>query len=224
MARSERQEDGRGAVGDHDQRARHARARALRPRPPPGAAPRAPAPAGAAAGRRAARRAPAEVTSGAASRGRGPRPPVRADGPGRRGGPPANVPGRRRTPGPQRAGPPRSGRAAGRARGPPDAVRAAAVRPARRRAVSALVISTTLAEGSFQINKLQDSTSSARDGSGRPWRSRSRRRSRHQVIEQRASQLGMRRPGELRFVDLKTGKIRLTGPRGRGRQRPGYTP
>ncbi len=90
--------------------------------------------------------------------------------------------------------------------------------------VSALVISTTLAEGSFQINKLQDSTSAL---------ARQRQTLEEQVaqaqsapvIEQRASQLGMRRPGELLFVDLKTGKTTNDGPTWIGAvNAPGYAP
>jgi hypothetical protein len=90
--------------------------------------------------------------------------------------------------------------------------------------ISALVISTTLAEGSFQINKLQDSTSAL---------ARQRQTLQEQVaqaqsapvIEQRASQLGMRRPGELMFVDLKTGKTTNDGPTWVGAvNAPGYAP
>jgi hypothetical protein len=90
--------------------------------------------------------------------------------------------------------------------------------------ISALVISTTLAEGSFQINKLQDSTSAL---------ARQRQTLQEQVaqaqsapvIEQRASQLGMRRPGELLFVDLKTGKTTNDGPTWIGAvNAPGYAP
>jgi hypothetical protein len=90
--------------------------------------------------------------------------------------------------------------------------------------VSALVISTTLAEGSFQINKLQDSTSSL---------ARQRQTLEDQVaqaqsapvIAQQASQLGMRRPVELQFVNLKTGKVTDTGPTWSGADNaPGYAP
>jgi cell division protein FtsB len=90
--------------------------------------------------------------------------------------------------------------------------------------VSALVISTTLAEGSFQINKLQDSTSAL---------ARQRQTLEEQVaqaqsapvIEQRASKLGMRRPGELLFIDLKTGKTTNDGPTWIGAvNAPGYAP
>ena len=90
--------------------------------------------------------------------------------------------------------------------------------------VSALVISTTLAQGSFQINKLQDSTSAL---------ARQRQTLEEQVaqaqsapvIEQRASKLGMRRPRELLFIDLKTGKTTNDGPTWIGAvNAPGYAP
>jgi hypothetical protein len=90
--------------------------------------------------------------------------------------------------------------------------------------VSALVISTTLAEGSFQINKLQDSTSSL---------ARQRQTLEDQVaqaqsapvIAQQASQLGMRRPTELQYVDLKAGKVTTTGPAFIGAATaPGFAP
>ncbi|HEX7161164.1 MAG TPA: hypothetical protein VF223_07995, partial [Trebonia sp.] len=90
--------------------------------------------------------------------------------------------------------------------------------------VSALVISTTLAEGSFQINKLQDSTSSlARQR--QTLEDQVAQAQSAQVIAQRASQLGMRRPGELQFVNLKTGKVTSTGPTWSGAAHaPGYAP
>ncbi len=90
--------------------------------------------------------------------------------------------------------------------------------------VSALVISTTLAEGSFQINKLQDSTSSlARQR--QTLEEQVAQAQSAQVIEQRAAELGMRRPGELRFVNLKTGKVTNDGPTWIGAvNAPGYAP
>jgi hypothetical protein len=90
--------------------------------------------------------------------------------------------------------------------------------------ISALVISTTLAEGSFQITNLQASTSSL---------ARQRQTLEEQVaqaqsspqIYQRAIQLGMRRPGELQFIDLKTGKTTNDGPTWSGAvNAPGYAP
>jgi hypothetical protein len=90
--------------------------------------------------------------------------------------------------------------------------------------ISALVISTTLAEGSFQITNLQNSTSSL---------ARQRQTLEEEVaqaqsspqIYQRAVQLGMRRPGELQFIDLKTGKTANDGPTWIGAvNAPGYAP
>ena len=90
--------------------------------------------------------------------------------------------------------------------------------------ISALVISTTLAEGSFQITNLQHSTSSL---------ARQRQTLEEEVaqaqsspqIYQRATQLGMRRPGELQFIDLKTGKTANDGPTWIGAvNAPGYAP
>jgi hypothetical protein len=92
--------------------------------------------------------------------------------------------------------------------------------------VSTLVISTTLAAGSFEITRLQQSDDAL---------ARQRQQLEEQVaaaqsaqvIEQRAYQLGMRRPvGVLRFVNLKTGKIITDVGSGAGPaiQVPGYTP
>jgi hypothetical protein len=72
--------------------------------------------------------------------------------------------------------------------------------------VSALVISTTLAEGSFEITKLQNSTSSL---------ARQRQALEDQVAEAqsapviaaKAGKLGMLEVSDLRFFDIKTGKI-----------------
>jgi len=90
--------------------------------------------------------------------------------------------------------------------------------------VSALVISTTLAEGSFQINKLQDSTSAVARQRQTLEEQVAQAQS-AQVIEQRASKLGMRRPGELQFVNLKTGKTTNDGPTWIGAvNAPGYAP
>jgi len=90
--------------------------------------------------------------------------------------------------------------------------------------ISALVISTTLAEGSFQINKLQDSTSAlARER--QTLEEQVAQAQSAQVIEQRASQLGMRRPNELQFLDLMTGKTTNDGPTWIGAvNAPGYAP
>jgi hypothetical protein len=90
--------------------------------------------------------------------------------------------------------------------------------------VSALVISTTLAEGSFQISKLQDSTSSLARQRQTLEEGVAQAES-PQQIEQRASKLGMRRPGELQFLNLKTGKTTNDGPTWIGAvNAPGYAP
>ena len=90
--------------------------------------------------------------------------------------------------------------------------------------ISALVISTTLAEGSFKISKLQDSTSSlARQRQA--LEDQVAQAQSAQVIEQRAAKLGMRRVGELMFVNLKTGKVTDDGPTWTGAANaPGYAP
>ena len=91
--------------------------------------------------------------------------------------------------------------------------------------VSTLVISTTLAAGSFEITKLQQSNDAL---------ARQRQQLQEQVaaaqsaqvIEQRAYQLGMRPVGMLRFINLKTGKIATDASSGAGsaNQVPGYHP
>jgi hypothetical protein len=91
--------------------------------------------------------------------------------------------------------------------------------------VSALVISTTLASGSFEITRLQQSDDAL---------ARQRQQLQEQVaaaqsaqvIEQRAYQLGMRPVGVLRFINLKTGKIVTDVGSGAvsAIQVPGYTP
>ena len=71
--------------------------------------------------------------------------------------------------------------------------------------VSALVISTTLAEGSFQITGLQQSTNAlARQRQALEQEVAQAQSA--QVLQSRAIKLGMRPQGELRFIDLKTGK------------------
>jgi hypothetical protein len=89
--------------------------------------------------------------------------------------------------------------------------------------ISALVISTTLAEGSFEISKLQNSTISQ----ARQLQSLQEQVAQAQSAQQiatRATQLGMRQVGELRFVDLKTGKLTTDGTNWRAYVPPGYTP
>ena len=90
--------------------------------------------------------------------------------------------------------------------------------------VSALVISTALAQGAFQITKLQDSTSSLARQQQTLEEEVAQAQS-DQQIEARASQLGMRRPGELLFIDLKSGKTTNDGPTWAGAvNAPGYAP
>ena len=91
--------------------------------------------------------------------------------------------------------------------------------------VSALVISTTLAEGSYQITRLQQSTGDlARQR--QILEDQVAQAQSAQVIESRALKLGMRTQGQLRFVNLKTGKT--SSDQGTGWQNaihvPGYTP
>jgi hypothetical protein len=90
--------------------------------------------------------------------------------------------------------------------------------------VCALVISTTLAEGSFQITKLQDSTT-ALARQQQVLQEQVAQAQSPQVIESRAAKLGMRRPQELLFLDLKTGKTANDGPTWSGADdAPGYAP
>ena len=90
--------------------------------------------------------------------------------------------------------------------------------------ISALVISTTLAEGSFKISKLQDSTS-ALARQRQALEDQVAQAQSAQVIEERAAKLGMRRAGELMFVNLKTGKVTDDGPTWAGAvNAPGYAP
>ncbi len=90
--------------------------------------------------------------------------------------------------------------------------------------ISALVISTTLAEGSFKISKLQASAS-ALARQRQALENQVAQAQSAQVIEARAAQLGMRRTGELRFVNLKTGKVTNDGPTWTGAANaPGYAP
>jgi Na+-transporting NADH:ubiquinone oxidoreductase subunit NqrC len=91
--------------------------------------------------------------------------------------------------------------------------------------ISALVISTTLAEGSFEITRLQQSNNAL---------AKQRQMLQEQVaaaqsaqtIEERALKLGMRPVGELRFLDLKTGKVQTDAGNGAvaAIDVPGYTP
>jgi hypothetical protein len=89
--------------------------------------------------------------------------------------------------------------------------------------VSALVISTTLAAGSFEISKLQNSTiNQARQLQS--LREQVAQAQSAQQIATRATELGMRPVGELRFVDLKTGKLTTDATDWQAPVPPGYTP
>jgi hypothetical protein len=90
--------------------------------------------------------------------------------------------------------------------------------------VCALVISTTLAEGSFQITKLQNSTS-ALTRQKQVLQEQVAQQESPQVIAQEAAGLGLRRPQELLFLDLKNGKTTSDGPTWSGAVKaPGYAP
>lgn len=89
--------------------------------------------------------------------------------------------------------------------------------------VSALVISTTLAEGSFEISKLQSSTIAQAKQLQSLQEQVATAQSAPQIAS-RAAELGMQPVGELRFVDLKTGKLTTDGTDWPGYVPPGYTP
>jgi hypothetical protein len=91
--------------------------------------------------------------------------------------------------------------------------------------ISALVISTTLAAGSFQITRLQQSDNAlARERQA--LEDQVARAQSAAVIEQRALQLGMRPNSQLKFLDLKTGKLETNAGTGAVRDIhvPGFTP
>jgi hypothetical protein len=91
--------------------------------------------------------------------------------------------------------------------------------------VSLLVISTTLAQGSFHITKLQEQNANlAREK--QILTDEVAQAENPAVIAKKAEQLGMRPNPHLGFVDLKTGKI-VTGKPSRAEAAinvPGYTP
>ena len=91
--------------------------------------------------------------------------------------------------------------------------------------ISALVISTTLAAGSYQISKLQQTTD-ALARQRQMLQEQVAQAQSAQVIQQRAQQLGMREAGQLRFLNLKTGKVQTdAGDKAvRAVNVPGYTP
>jgi hypothetical protein len=91
--------------------------------------------------------------------------------------------------------------------------------------VCTLVISTTLAAGSYQITKLQQ----ANDALARQrqmLQEQVAQAQSAQVIQQRAEQLGMREVSEIQFLDLKTGKVTTDAGSGALQEInvPGYTP
>jgi len=91
--------------------------------------------------------------------------------------------------------------------------------------VSTLLISTTLAAGSYQITKLQQSVDSlARQR--QTLREQVAQDQSAQVIQQRAEQLGMRDAQVIRFLNLKTGKVQTDVGSAADQQInvPGYTP
>jgi hypothetical protein len=89
--------------------------------------------------------------------------------------------------------------------------------------VSALVINTTLAEGSFEINKLQTSNS-ALARQRQQLQNQVAQAQSAQVIEQRAAKLGMRPQSQLQFVNLKTGKVETDAGSGTTTGTPGSAP
>jgi Na+-transporting NADH:ubiquinone oxidoreductase subunit NqrC len=91
--------------------------------------------------------------------------------------------------------------------------------------VSLLVISTTLAQGSFHITKLQEQNASlAREK--QILTNQVAQAENPAVIAQKAEQLGLRPNPHLGFIDLKSGKI-VVGKPSRAEAAinvPGYTP
>jgi hypothetical protein len=89
--------------------------------------------------------------------------------------------------------------------------------------ISALVISTTLAEGAFEIANLQNSTT-AQAKQLQSLQEEVAQAQSAQQIATRAAKLGMVGVGELRFVDLKTGKTATDANPGWVGTIPGYYP
>ena len=91
--------------------------------------------------------------------------------------------------------------------------------------VCTLLISTTLAAGSYRITKLQQSVD-ALARQRQTLQEQVAQAQSAQVIEQQAEQLGMGQPGQLRFFDLKTGKVQTDAGSGavQNINVPGYTP
>ena len=91
--------------------------------------------------------------------------------------------------------------------------------------VCTLLISTTLAAGSYRITKLQQSVD-ALARQRQTLQEQVAQAQSAQVIEQQAEQLGMTEQGQLRFFDLKTGKVQTDAGSGavQAINVPGYTP
>jgi len=91
--------------------------------------------------------------------------------------------------------------------------------------VSTLLISTTLAAGSYQITKLQQSVD-ALARQRQTLQEQVAQAQSAQVIQQRAEQLGMRETQVIRFLNLKTGKVQTDAGSAADQQInvPGYTP
>ena len=91
--------------------------------------------------------------------------------------------------------------------------------------ICTLFISTTLAAGSYRITKLQQSVD-ALARQRQTLQEQVAQAQSAQVIEQQAEQLGMRQQGQLRFFDLKTGKVQTDAGSAADQaiNVPGYTP
>jgi hypothetical protein len=91
--------------------------------------------------------------------------------------------------------------------------------------VCLLVISTTLAAGSFRITNLQQQDQ-ALVKQQQQLQQQVAQDQAPSVIAQRAKQLGMRPVGQLQFLNVKTGKISSDAASGAAAniQVPGYTP
>jgi hypothetical protein len=151
-----------------------------------------------------------------------PRTPTRRGTRPRRGGGPA-APGRRPgLAGPRRAGAGRDAAPRGAHRMPFFLMLCALLGGAL---ICTLVISTTLAAGSYQITKLQQ-TNGALARQRQMLQERVAQAQSSQVIQQRAQQLGMREADEIRFLNLKTGKVTTDAGSGAVQEVnvPGYTP
>jgi uncharacterized protein HemX len=88
-----------------------------------------------------------------------------------------------------------------------------------------LLISTTLAAGSYRITKLQQSVD-ALARQRQTLQEQVAQAQSAQVIEQQAEQLGMTEQGQLRFFDLKTGQVQTDAGSGavQAINVPGFTP